>query len=75
MMVDAFLHRKGIGSQLLAHSENQLFSHGNTTIRIETFEGNHQAINFYIKNGWSVAGKKEDKECGFNKMFFEKKNK
>jgi len=30
-------------------------------IRLETFEGNHQAINFYKKNGRSVTGKQEDK--------------
>ena len=72
MMVDVCLHRTGIGSRLLAHSETQLFARGNTTIRLETFEGNQQAINFYVKNGWSVTTRKEDKEHGFIRVFFEK---
>ncbi len=72
MMVDVCLHRTGIGSRLLAHSETQLFARGNTTIRLETFEGNHQAINFYVKHGWSVTTKQEDKEHGFIRVFFEK---
>ena len=48
MMVDVVLHRTGIGSKLLAHSEHQLIACGYITIRLETFEGNHQAINFYF---------------------------
>ena len=64
MMIDVSLHRTGIGSGLLAHSETQLFKLGNSSIRLETFEGNNQAINFYKKNGWSVAGKQKDKEYG-----------
>ena len=51
MMVDVFVHRLGIGSLLLAHSEKQLFKNDNSTIRLETFEGNKQAISFYLKMG------------------------
>ncbi len=72
MMVDVCLHRTGIGSRLLAHSETQLFARGNSTIRLETFEGNHQAINFYLKNGWSVTKNEKDKEHGFIRVFLEK---
>ena len=55
MMVDVRLHRTGIGSRLLAHTERQLFGRGKKTIRLETFEGNHQAVNFYTKYGWYVV--------------------
>ena len=72
MMVDVRLHRTGIGSRLLAHTESQLFGRGHKTIRLETFEGNHQAINFYMKNGWSVTTKSKDQEHGFIRVFFEK---
>jgi len=48
MMVDVDMHRTGIGSQLLAHSDNSLFASGKTVIRLETFEGNQQALNFYL---------------------------
>ena len=41
LMVDVRLHRTGLGSHLIAHVENQLFARGNTTIRLETFAGNH----------------------------------
>ena len=72
IIVDADLHRTGIGSQLLAHSESHLFAGGRTVLRLETFEGNNQAINFYLKNGWSLAGNQKDEEYGFMKVFFEK---
>jgi ribosomal protein S18 acetylase RimI-like enzyme len=55
------------------HSEQQLFAQGNATIRLETFEGNKQAINFYIKNGWFLIKQQEDQEHGFIRVFFEKK--
>jgi len=73
MMVDVTLHRAGIGSKLLWHSEQQLFDRGNTIIRLETFEANKQAINFYIKNGWSIIKHQEDQVHGFIRVFFEKK--
>jgi len=72
MMVDVCLHRTGLGSRLLDHCENRLLARGNSTLRLETFEGNHQAINFYLKNGWSVTRKQEDEEHGFIRVFFEK---
>ena len=73
MMVNLSLHCTGIGSRLLTHSENQLFARGNSTIRLETFEGNNLAINNYIKNGWSATGKQENNEHSFIRVFFEKK--
>ena len=72
MMVDVCLHRTGIGSLFLAHTESQLFGRGNKTIRLETFEGNHQAINFYAKNGWIGTTKSKDEEYGFVRVFLEK---
>jgi len=72
MMVDVNFHRIGIGSKLLAHSENQLLRQGKSIIRLETFEGNHQAINFYKKNGWCIINKKKDEKYGFVRVYFEK---
>ena len=72
MMVDVYLHRHGLGSKLLAHTETQLFASGNTVIRVETFAGNQQAINFFKKNDWSIVRTEEDKENGFVRVFFEK---
>ena len=73
MMVDSNLHRSGFGSMLLAHTENQLFSQGNSTLRLETFKGNNQAISFYLKNGWTITKEQEDEEHDFIRIFFEKK--
>ncbi len=72
MMVDVRLHRTGIGSQLLAHTEIQLFGRGHKTVRLETFEGNHQAINFYLKNGWIATTRSKDEKHGFIRVFLEK---
>jgi ribosomal protein S18 acetylase RimI-like enzyme len=72
MMIDVRLHRNGIGSLLLAHTESQLFARGHKTIRLETFEGNHQAINFYVMNGWIVTTKSKDEAYGFVRIYFEK---
>ena len=72
MMVDAYLHRNGLGSELLAYTETQLFKSGHNVIRVETFEGNQQAMNFFMKNQWLIARKEEDKENGFVRVFFEK---
>ena len=72
MMVDVNLHRSGFGSKLLAHSEGQLFSKGNSVIRLETFEGNKQAINFYNKNNWQIVRERKDEQHGFIRICFEK---
>ena len=72
MMVDVNQHRTGIGSRLLAHTETQLLARGNAILRLSTFAGNHQAINFYLKNGWSEAGREKDVAHGFDRVFFER---
>lgn len=72
MMVEPNLHRQGLGAVLLAHAEQQLFKRGNTIIRLETFEDNRQAMNFYKKFGWIVTKKERDKDTGITRVFFEK---
>lgn len=72
MMVDVNLHRSGLGTKLLDHSEKQLFKDGKSTIRLETFEDNKQAINFYKKNHWCLVKEERDEEHGFVRVFFEK---
>lgn len=71
MMVDVDLHRQGIGSELLALNEQKLFEK-HDKLRLETFEGNEQAVNFYLKNGWTVVAKEKDEGFGFVRIFFEK---
>lgn len=72
MMVDVNLHRGGLGAILLNHAEQQLRASGIETLRLETFEGNQQAINFYLKNGWTIAKKEKDADFDFVRVCFEK---
>ena len=72
MMVDADRHREGIGSRLLAHTEAVLAERGVVRARLETFEGNEQALRFYRKNGWSETGRAADAEHGLTRVVFEK---
>ncbi len=72
VMVDVDLHRSGIGSRLLAHCEEQLLAWGNTAIRLETFEGNQQAIEFYSKNRWVITDRQKDADHDFVRVLFEK---
>jgi predicted GIY-YIG superfamily endonuclease/N-acetylglutamate synthase-like GNAT family acetyltransferase len=72
MMVDVEMHRSGLGTMLLAHAEKQLRASGSETLHLETFEGNQQAINFYLKNGWTIAKKEKDANFDFVRVCFEK---
>ncbi len=72
MMVDVDLQRGGIGSQLLAHCEKQISNHGHLTMRLETFEANHQAVHFYKKNGWTITRKQKEEEMDVSRVFLEK---
>ena len=74
MMVDVKHHRSGYGSRLLSYAEQALHSAGHETIRLTTYEGNDQAINFYIKNGWRISGKEQKPDTGFKHVLFEKGN-
>jgi GNAT superfamily N-acetyltransferase len=71
MMVDESRHRAGLGSQLLQYAERQLFAE-NDVIRLNTFDGNEQAVHFYLKNGWQETHREEDSDHGFVRRFFEK---
>ncbi len=70
-MVDTSRHREGLGTSLLTYVEKSL-AKSRDVIRLETFEGNEQAINFYRKNGWAETRREEDAEHGFVRVFFEK---
>lgn len=72
MMVDVNLHHTGLGSILLRHTEQQLRTRGEENLHLETFESNQQAIDFYLKNGWSVTKKQKDEKFNLVKVFFEK---
>lgn len=72
MMVSPEQQRTGIGARLLSFAETKIHN-GNLKPTLETFEANTQAMNFYLKNGWSIARKESDPDFGFVRVFFDKK--
>ncbi len=72
LMVAFEQHRTGFGTRLLAYMEEQLFSLGHATLRLETFKHNRQAVNFYLKNGWGLVREDVNEDIGLAQVFFEK---
>jgi ribosomal protein S18 acetylase RimI-like enzyme len=72
MMIDVDRHRDGLGKTLLKLAEKDLFAAGYNVIRMETFAGNQQAIDFYQKNGWHISHSEEDPDNRFSRVFFDK---
>ena len=73
MMIDHDYHRQGYGTTLLKHFEKHLLKTFNE-IKVESFEGNEKANNFYRKNGWSEIARKFDELTGVNKITFIKRS-
>ena len=72
MMIEHDYHRQGYGTKLLKHCEQHLFNTFNE-IKLESFEGNEKANNFYRKNGWSEIERNFDEMSGVNKLIFIKR--
>ena len=72
MMIDSNFHRKGLGSILLQFNEEKLFKEY-SELKLESFEKNDKANNFYIKNGWLEISRFQD--SGINKILFHKRRK
>jgi GNAT superfamily N-acetyltransferase len=71
LMIDHAVHRRGLGSVLLKHVEGALLPRYGE-LRLESFEGNEQANDFYRKNGWLEAGRRMDADTGAAKIEFRK---
>ena len=62
-------HRnKGIGETLMAEAEKTLSRKGHKTGRLEVFEPNTRAIEFYERLGWSRKDTYLDESAGINKV-------
>ncbi|MHA2065100.1 MAG: N-acetyltransferase family protein [Candidatus Thorarchaeota archaeon] len=72
IMIDHDYHRQGYGTTLLTHCEQHLFN-AFDEIKLESFEGNEKAHNFYRKNGWSEVEVNFDEMSGVNKLTFIKR--
>lgn len=71
MMVDSEKHRQGHGSILLADCETRLFEH-HDELRLESFEKNQQANDFYRKNDWIQKDRIFDEAANSYKLIFSK---
>ncbi|WP_052878406.1 GNAT family N-acetyltransferase [Vibrio coralliirubri] len=72
LMVSPNIQRSGFGATLLKHVENEMSTLGHEHYRLETFKGNEQAIQFYLKNGWSIDREETDEEFGFVRVYLSK---
>ncbi len=71
MMIHSDVHRRGLGTALLRHCEDQLFrSHGE--IELESFRANDAANAFYRKNGWTQVREYTDGASGIPKLVLHK---
>nr|WP_259649796.1 GNAT family N-acetyltransferase [Shewanella sp. c952] len=71
-MISPLLQGTGLGSYLLAKIEAMQFTEGYEHLRLETFKGNQQALNFYQKHGWSISNEEQDESFGFSKVSMRK---
>ena len=72
MIIDADLHRQGLGSILLAALEAKL-GRDHDLLRLESFAENAPANRFYEKHGWREIGRALDGESGQMKVTFTKR--
>ncbi|MCL1094206.1 GNAT family N-acetyltransferase [Shewanella kaireitica] len=61
-----------LGAYLLAQVEIMQQAEGYEHLRLETFKGNQQALNFYQKQGWSVTREEQDESFGFVRVYMRK---
>jgi len=71
MMIDCLHHRKGLGSQLLEHTEQWLFEQFDELI-LESFAANEQANAFYRAKEWMRRDEVRDDVSGAMKIVFGK---
>lgn len=71
MMIDVDHHRKGFGTMLLQHCENQLFEN-HRVIALESFEKHAHAHKFYEANNWEKIAKYKDAQYNAVKHIYRK---
>ncbi len=63
LMIDERYHRRGLGTQLLAHLEKMLFEQ-HYRLHLESFRDNDQANAFYQRHGWLKTAEFQDEDFG-----------
>ncbi len=71
LLIDYSFHRLGYGKQLLNYIEGKL-KQLRPTAKLETFDGNQYALNFYRKNNWKIIDTVNDINTGLTKIQLEK---
>jgi GNAT superfamily N-acetyltransferase len=71
LMIDHRRHRRGLGTRLLAHVEQQLFA-THALLELQSFEANTVANAFYRAQGWQEAERRLDAETGIPMIVFRK---
>jgi ribosomal protein S18 acetylase RimI-like enzyme len=70
LWVDQSLRKGGWGTKLLSQMEDYALSKDTTNIRLETTT--FQALDFYIKSGYSVFGELANMPPGYTSYFLQK---
>ena len=70
LVVDQKYHKKGLGSKLLSHVEDEAKKFGATLAHLDSFD--FQAKDFYLKHGYEVFGVLEDYPKGHKRYYMKK---
>lgn len=70
-MVQSGLHHNGIGSAFINKVTDELLK-TYSVVRVECFENNRKANNFYLKNGWNLEKTVFDEEVEDNRLCYSK---
>ncbi|MGV2987835.1 GNAT family N-acetyltransferase [Vibrio sp. E150_011] len=73
LMVSPQIQRSGFGAMLLGYVEHEMSLLGHSHYRLETFQNNEQAIQFYLKNGWSIDKEEKYEAFGFVRSYLSKR--
>jgi len=71
IIVDYRYHRRGFGTQLLAHCESELFG-AYPAIALSCFARNEHANRFFRKHGWTQTLAYRDKQIGVRTILYQK---
>lgn len=72
VMIAPEFQRRGYGSRLLAHIEQQMFAEY-PCITLQSFKNNDPANAFYRKNGWDELGGRKHEELDVQTVLFAKR--
>lgn len=71
LWVEENYRKRGIGTQILKHTEKIAKEKGAEIVMLDTFD--FQAEKFYLKNGYETIGEIKDFPKGYRRIYFSKK--